>query len=152
MANRGELQNCDHSAAQPAHRDSTTAGTCGKSRWDSCKGDAGIQGSLEEVCQKTSCQTDPASPAMQMEYQENTSLVRVSTCNPVCGSDHGPGTSRFGSSSWSEAGPDLGAIHPGPSSCSAQQCCNVPAGLALSLCLCQGTEGSGADVAMSTAG
>lgn len=60
-----ELQNCGHSAALPVHKDSTTADTCGKSRWDSCKGDWGIQGSLEEVCQGTSWQTEPASPAME---------------------------------------------------------------------------------------
>lgn len=39
-----------------------------------------------------SCGTEPASAAMQMECQENTSLVRASTCSPVCGSDCGPGT------------------------------------------------------------
>lgn len=73
-------------------------------RWDSCKGDWGIQGSLEEVSQGTSCWTEPASPAMQIECQENTSLVRASTCNAVCGSDRGPVTYSFGSGSWSGAG------------------------------------------------
>lgn len=34
-----------------------------------------------------------------MECQENTALVKPSTCNPVCGSDRGPGISNSGSGS-----------------------------------------------------
>lgn len=101
-----ELLSCGPSAALPVHQNSTTAGTCGKSRWD--KGDWGIQGSLE-VCQGPSCETEPASPVrkthLYSRLPQTTQFVDLRVLALAVWVAVG----------WS----DLGAV--------TLQCCNLPA-------------------------
>lgn len=151
-----ELHNCGHSAALPVHEDSTTAGTCVanpggtaarviegyKDHWRRRAREPAVELNLPVL----PCKWSARKTHLQSRLPHAAQFVDVIVVPAFPVLVAAPGRELV-TPDWS----DLGEIKGGPSSCSPQQCCNLPdrAGTH-SVCPCQGTEGSGADVAMSS--